>query len=184
VRREVLEKRFSDLLLQLTPEQQYMRLFKEIVRQVWKQREAATLAALRNLSATLEALRERKNRVVDLFVDGRMDQDTYNQQVLRIDAEIQEAEQQLHDTDVEHMDVEAVLGFAEKLVERPKELWLQSSPEQKQRMQRVFFPDGLTFTNDGFGTAASNSFFNVLQGFTLEKATLASPTGFEPVLPP
>ena len=137
-----------------------------------------------NVSATLEALRERKNRVVDLFVDGRMDQDTYDQQVLRLDAEIQEAEQQLHDTDVENMDVEAVLEFAEKLVERPKELWLQSPLEQKQRLQRVFFPDGLTFTNDGFGTAASNSFFNVLQSFTLEKATLASPTGFEPVLPP
>jgi hypothetical protein len=45
---------------------------------------------------------------------------------------------------------------------------LQSSLEQKERLQRVFFPDGLTFTKDGFGTAASNSFFNVLQGFTLE----------------
>jgi hypothetical protein len=68
------------------------------------------------------------------------------------------------------MDVEAVLGFAEKLVEQPKELWLQSSLEQKRRPQRVFFPYGLTFTNDGFGTIASDSFFNVLQSFTLEKA--------------
>ena len=60
-----------------------MRLFKEVVRQVWKQRQAASLAALRGITATLEALRERKNRVVDLFVDGRIDQDTYDQQVLR-----------------------------------------------------------------------------------------------------
>ncbi len=184
VRREALEKRFADLLRQLTPEKQYMRLFKEIVRQVWKQRQAASIAALRNVSGTLEALRERKNRVVNLFVDGRMDQDTYDQQVLRLDAEVQQAEQQLRDSDVEHMDVEAVLAFAERLVERPKELWLQSSLEQKQRLQRVFFLDGLTFTNDGFGTVASNSFFSVLQSFMLAKATLASPTGFEPVLPP
>jgi hypothetical protein len=34
----------------------------------------------------------------NLFVDGRMDQDTYGQQVLRLDAKTQEAEQQLHDT--------------------------------------------------------------------------------------
>jgi hypothetical protein len=67
------------------------------------------------------------------------------------------------------MDVEAVLEFSEKLVERPKELSLQSSLEQIHRLQRVFFPDGLTFTNDGSGTAASNSFFNALQGFTPEK---------------
>jgi hypothetical protein len=45
-------------------------------------------------------------------------------------------------------------------------------------------PDGVTYTADGFGTAVTNSFFNVFQMFSVEKATLASPTGFEPVLPP
>jgi hypothetical protein len=76
------------------------------------------------------------------------------------------------------------LDFAGRLLERPQQLWLKSSLEQKQRLQRVFFPDGVTFTSEGFGTATSNSFFSLLRAFSDEKATLASPTGFEPVLPP
>ena len=86
--------------------------------------------------------------------------------------------------DLECMDVEAVLEFASRLVERPKQLWLESSLEQKQRLQGVFFPDGVNYTSEGFGTAVSNSFFNVFREIVGEKVSLASPTGFEPVLSP
>ena len=74
--------------------------------------------------------------------------------------------------------------FAEKLIERPKALWLESSPDHRQRLQGLFFPDGVTYTKEGFGTAASHSFFNVLREFTSEKVSLVSPMGFEPMLSP
>ena len=168
----------------LTPERHYMRLFKEIVRHVWKQRQAASDDVIRKVTASLVQTRQRKNRTVDLLLDGRIDQQTYDEQVLRLNTESEEAERQLSDANDEHMDVEAVLEFAEQLVERPKETWLESSHEQKQRLQGVFFPDGLTYTSEGFGTATSCSFFNVLRETTEEKASLASPTRFEPVLSP
>jgi hypothetical protein len=102
----------------------------------------------------------------------------------RLNAEIASAKDRFTEADMECMDVEAVIGFAERLVERPKRLWLESALEQKQRLQRVFFRNGVTYTADGFGTAATNSFFTVFRMFSVEKATLASPTGFELVLPP
>ena len=55
-------------------------------------------------------------------------------------SEIQSAERELRDADADRMDVEAVLAFAQRLVERPHQLWLASSLEQEQRLQRVFFP--------------------------------------------
>jgi len=61
---------------------------------------------------------------------------------------------------------------------------MQSSLDQKQKLQMVFFPDGLTVTNDGFETASTNSLFGMLGQVPTGKAILASPTGFEPVLPP
>jgi hypothetical protein len=76
--------------------------------------------------------------------------------------------------DLKCINVEAILEFAEKAAERPKQLWLGSSLEQKQRLQSVSFLDGLTYTGDGFGTAVSNSFFNVFQEFAAEKVSLGS----------
>jgi site-specific DNA recombinase len=184
VRRENLESDFAALIYGLAPDRRCMRLFKEIVRQVWKQRQAASEAILRAAKGTLDELMERKNRLVEFLLDGRLDQQTYEEQAQRLNAEIQRAKERFAEADMECMDVEAVMEFAERLVERPKQLWLESSLEQKQRLQRVFFPDGLTYTADGFGTAPTNSLFNVFQMFSVEKASLASPTGFEPVLPP
>jgi site-specific DNA recombinase len=184
VRRESIEGDFAALLERLAPERRYMRLFKEIVRQVWKQRLAASESILRAAKDKLAELGDRKNRLVDFLLGSRLDQQTYDEQTLRLRGEIELAEQTLREADVEHIDVEAVLVFVERLVERPRQLWLESTLEQKQRLQRVFFPDGLTYTNDGFRTASSNSFFSMLHDISREKATLASPAGFEPALPP
>ena len=184
VRREKLESDFADLILRLSPEPRYMRLFREIVSQVWKHKQATSEAVLREARITLDNLRDRKKRLVDFYLDGKLDRQTYEEQVERLTAEIEDASANMRGADLDCMDVEAVLEFAEKLVERPHELWVQSSADQKQRLQWVFFPDGITYTHTGFGTASSNSFFNVLREISDENSHLASPTGFEPVLSP
>jgi hypothetical protein len=184
VPRERLEKEFASLLEQVTPDRRYMRLFAEIVRRVWKQRQESSVAVLNAVTRRLRELSDRKNALVDFLLRGRLDQQTYDEQVLRLKAEIDAAEQDLRDADTEHVDVEAVLAFAERLVEYPHQLWLQSSLDQKQRLQRLFFPEGVSFTKAGFGTAVTHSFLDLLSGLADEKATLASPTGFEPVLSP
>ena len=118
-------------------ERRYMRLFKEIVRHVWKQKLAKSGAVLRAATGKLADLADRKNRLVDFLLEARIDQQTYDEQVLRLKAEVDAAEQELRDADLEQLDVEAVLEFAEKLVERPEQLWMKSLLEQKQRLQSV-----------------------------------------------
>jgi hypothetical protein len=150
-----------------------MHLFKEIVRHVWKQRQTDSVAILRTAKTKLDELRLRKNRLVEFLLDSRLDQQTYDEQTQRLNSENEAAKAELQQADLECMDVEAVSDFAERLVERPKLLWLESSLEQKQRLQQVFFPDGVTYTRDGFGTAASSSFFNVFRELGSGKTTLA-----------
>ena len=166
------------------PDHRYMRLFSEVVRHAWKQKQSMVEAILRGSKAEIEALRGRKNKLVDLLVDSRIDQQTYNEQIRRLTVEIEGAEEISRAVSLEHLDVEAVLAFAEKVVKQHQRLWMESSVEQKQKLQKVFFRDGLTVTNTGFGTASSNALFGMLGHVPTGEATLASPTGFEPVLPP
>jgi hypothetical protein len=70
------------------------------------------------------------------------------------------------------------------LIRQPSTLWADADLDGKQRLQKAFFPEGVTFTREGFGTTPSISFFNMLEEFTDKNDGLASPTGFEPVLPP
>ncbi len=68
-----------------------------------------------------------------------------------------------HSCELEEMDVEGILAFAELALQSASNLWVHSSLGQKQRLQQVFFPDGIRF--DGkrpVGTGTTLPVFNYL----------------------
>jgi hypothetical protein len=47
---------------------------------------------------------------------------------------------------------------------RASDLWIQSSLEQRQRLQRLFFPEGVAFSGKAFDrTAVTSSLFEYLR---------------------
>jgi hypothetical protein len=50
-----------------------------------------------------------------------------------------------HATELEELDVEGILAFAERVLPSAANLWVQASLDQKHRLQRLFFPDGVGF---------------------------------------
>jgi hypothetical protein len=54
-----------------------------------------------------------------------------------------------HASELEEMDVEGILAFAERVLPSASNLWVQSSLNQKQRLQQLFFPDGVRFDGRG-----------------------------------
>jgi hypothetical protein len=50
-----------------------------------------------------------------------------------------------HASEIEELDVEGILAFAERVLPNAADLWVQASLDQKQRLQQLFFPEGLRF---------------------------------------
>ena len=82
------------------------------------------------------------------------------------------------------LDVEAVLEFARHLILNAAQMWIQASLDQRQRLQGVLFPEGLTYADGAIGTAVTCPIFSYLDAVPGAVYGLVSPTGFEPVLPP
>lgn len=59
-------------------------------------------------------------------------------------------------------------------------MWAEASPDQKQRLQRVLFPAGVTYGADGFGTTETSIVFKWLEAVTAQKTSEVSPTGIAP----
>ena len=55
-----------------------------------------------------------------------------------------------HADQLEKFDVEGILAFAERVLPRAADLWVQASLEQRQRLQQLFFPDGVVFDGNRF----------------------------------
>ncbi len=74
------------------------------------------------------------------------------------------------DENPDHDTLDHILAFAERVLPRAADLWVQASLEQRQRFQQVFFPDGIAFDGKCFvGTRVTAPAFSYLREIETEK---------------
>jgi site-specific DNA recombinase len=185
IRREALESQFLALLDGLRPRAEFIRLFRAIVLDAWKERRAGAGRLRIELEDRIRGLRERETRLEDAYLFEKLiDVTTYERQRDRIRQDIAVSELELEDAKLDEIDVEGLLGFAEHVLGNAATLWLEADVDQKQRIQRALFPKGLEFEDGRIGTAVTCLAFSEFRTSENSESGLASPTGFEPVFWP
>lgn len=162
-----------------------MNLFKEIVLDVWKQRQGEAIRLVAKLESRVATIKSKRQRVIDAFLYEKViDLTTYQEQHDLLNEEVALTELETYETKLEELDLEAALNFATSALSNAAAFWNQCSSDQKQRFQRVLFPNGLVFDGESYRTAPTCIAFSYLQGISEGKSSLASRTGIEPVSPP
>ena len=168
----------------MQPKAQFVKLFTEIVLDVWKEKQAQNHLLTVNLKQRIEDLNQRKERLDETFIYERtIDRETYERQRDKLNEQIVLAEMQERDAKLEGYDVESVLAFAEHVILNASRLWTEFSSDQKQRLQRVLFPEGVSFEGGEFRTSVICPLFKHLQTPEGDKSIMATLPGIEPGLP-
>jgi hypothetical protein len=82
---------------------------------------------------------------------------------------------------VDELDVQGILAFAERILPRASDLWVPASLDYKQRLQQLFFPEGIAFDGNRFNrTAATAPLFNYLAPSESADEKMVSREGIEP----
>ena len=93
-----------------------------------------------------------------------IDIDTYDRHADRVREQLTLLKIDEHTSELEEIDVEGILAFAERVLPRTADLWVQASLDQRQRLQQLFFPQGVAFDGNGFvGTAVTAPAFSYLR---------------------
>lgn len=172
-----------DELAQLQPTPGYMRLVKDRVVHVWDQLRSEVKGKAADIERRAKAIRQKLDRLDDAFLYAQtIDIDTYDRHKDRLREELTLAQIDRHTTELEELDVEGILAFAERVLPRAADLWVQASLEQRQPLQQLFFPEEIAFDGSAFvRTAVTAPAFNWLQQTEPSKTSLVDQTGFEPV---
>jgi hypothetical protein len=179
VSKAALEEQFLELLAEYHPSAGFMRLVKEHVLIAWQALQAKTRATAATAERRTKTLQERLDRLDEAFLFAQsIDQDTYARQRDRLREDLTLARMDLHSAALDELDVEGILGFAEAVLPSAANIWTQASLAQRQRLQAIFFADGLLI--DGrqlVRTAATIPFFSRLAGEQMVNSGVVDQTG-------
>jgi hypothetical protein len=164
VSRAALEGAFADELALLQPSAGYMRMVKDRILHIWEQRRAEAKDRTVEQEKRVKLIQQKLDRLDDAFLfQQSIDAKTYERQRDRLREELMLAQIDHHAEAVDELDVQGILAFAERILPRASGLWVQASLDYKQRLQQLFFPEGIAFDGNRFNrTAVTAPLFSYL----------------------
>ena len=113
----------------------------------------------------VKAIRQKLDRLDEAFLYSEsIDLATYSRQRDKLREELTLSKIDHHTEAVDELDVEGILTFAERILPRASDLWVQASLDYKQRLQQLFFPEGIAFDGNRFSrTAVTAPLFKYLE---------------------
>lgn len=179
--KDVMEALFADFMRTLQPNAGYMRLYREVVMDVWRTKQGDSQKAQGVVSRKINQLRENKSKLEEAFVYQRaIDAETYKAMRSKLTEDLTLAEMELRDAQSEEIEIETVLDYAEMVLTNASNLWKSAPAEQKQRLQQVLFPDGVTYSEGKYRTAVTCLLFNGVGTMGVKKEGLVALPGIEP----
>ena len=135
-----LEELFVDELARLQPAAGFMRSVKDRVLHAWRDLKADAKQRIAEVERRQKAIQEKLDRLDEAFLYERtIDIERYDRHRDKLREELTLVQMGRHGTELEELDVEGILAFAERVLPSASNLWVQSSLSQKQRLQQLFF---------------------------------------------
>ena len=163
VSKAALEGAFVDELALLQPTPGYMRLIKDRILHTWEQRRAEANDRTAEQQRRVSAIQRKMDKLDEAFLYSEaIDLTTYGRQRDKLREELTLAKIDHHAEAVDELDVEGILAFAERILPRASDLWVQSSLDHKQRLQQLFCPEGIALDGNRFNRTAVTAHFSTI----------------------
>ena len=185
IRREKLEATFVAQLRLLKPDENTIADFPGIAEQVWIEMQGNAEARAKEIRSQLEEQKQLKSELLKAKLRQEIKQADYEATNQEFDSEIAGLEEELQATDTGRASLDGFLKFAQIMLLDVSAAWQQANPDEKVGVQNLLFQDGLYYSQESEKFEHPNAcLFNSMAEMKVKNWWLASPTGFEPVLPP
>lgn len=186
-RREQVHDDFMALLSQIKPDEPTQKLFKEIVLRRWNDEFRFAAEHNARLNREAEEISEKKSRIIDLFIDGKLTEAEKTDKLAEIQKDVVVLKIQSMEADKYATKKEEIIDAALLFMSDAGLFWNLGDITVKRRVQDAIFPDGVIYDFDsGFGTVKLAESYQLMQAISagkFENSTLVATGGFEPPTP-
>lgn len=117
-------------------------------------------------------------------MDEKVSEVDYRRKSKLLENTIKEIREELFQTPPLEEDFNLYVDYAFGVIANIDEMWANGSLDLKQRLQRLIFPQGLTYDLESFRTVGIASIFTKIGAFNAPYNKMVLPRGFEPLSHP
>ena len=186
--RDKLHSEFRDLLDSISPNDEVLSIFKSKVLKAWKNRVEQLRTSKNSLQAKQDSLELKKERILDLYIEGGLSVEEKASQLSKVDAALIDVSRQLDAVSGLKNERIEILDYSLKFISNLSKIWDDSDVDAKSRLQNIVFPEGVKYEfGKGFRTPEINPIFRYVSNkkdpILEDESLMVIPKGVEPLLP-
>lgn len=179
IRKQDLEKKFYEYLTDLQPIPEILELFEVVIKDIWETKQNDKEQDQKRHENQLTQLKEKKNRLVDLMIDGIFEKEVYETKFEEINEQIILKKLELSEASIDLYDVEAYIKYCKFFISNIANLWASADLNLKQKFQNLVFPQEIYFDKEQYRTPQLSHIFTFIKNLTSE-SHLVEAAGLEP----
>jgi site-specific DNA recombinase len=161
--RDSLHEEFKVLLEHVKPENHVLALFKKVVLQRWNEEYKDLHKRKTQLNKDLDALDNKRQRVMDLYIEGKISDNDKETQLSKIDSERTVSKLRRSELEQDIDNREVVIDIAVDFMSNVSKYWSAAPLQLQRRFQNLVFPEGIAYEfGKGFRTAKLGSAYEVV----------------------
>ena len=184
VAKDTLEDEFYKLLQKVAPQTKFLKLFERIVIETYKNQHTLVKQEKDHYERNLSKLEARKKELMEMRISREISKEDYKDLKDALDNQITSLHISRNEAQIEEFDMEIAIAHTTKLIGDVANQWKLMSPIQKQKLQKLVLPQGITYqkSTGTFGTAILSPVFKLNETFTAMPSELVAGVGIEPTI--
>ena len=178
-----LHDRFAELLSERQPPAPVLQTLRAAVERRWRDLHREAVEALAAAERLCQAAVQRRERLIDAYLDRAITEADYRSRLAVLDREIQDLEAQPTGSSCNPLaDLPALLDFAEQTLTHAADTWFSLPLNARRRFQSWVFPRGVVAHHPGtLATPETCLLFSDLRGLWQGLSGMVRPRGLEPL---
>ena len=180
INKEKVEDAFVGCLREITPKEEFLKLFKEVICDVWHKEYKKLNLNRTELEKKLQQLKDKKINYIDMKGRGLLDDNDFTDSLCLIKQNISDVEIDISKTQVEEFDVDVAVNYCFKLIKDIPQYWQQADFDTKLKIQAMIFPEKPIYDYEKFRTPVLSCIFSTKNACRNDRRSLVGPRGIEP----
>ncbi|MBI4225582.1 hypothetical protein HY612_00550 [Candidatus Roizmanbacteria bacterium] len=181
VKKKDIHDEFYDYLTVTKPHEEYLPLFKVIFMTGYKEYEKDFKGDYLRRVRDLERLKQEKKEIGIKGAKGIYPDLTLKEMLSDYEQKILLAQNSLNENDHEEQEIEPLLDRSLAFIRTLEKGWSDLPPENKPILQRVIYPEGVSYHYKGFSNPRTTRAFALINEVATSSSTNVTPSGFEPL---